>query len=65
MTSDGDAEKSKSGPSFEGQFGLSGFSARQPMVQLSFGVVWFTHFTVPLSMSSAITASVVFCDGSA
>ena len=35
------------------------------MVQLSFGVVWFTHFTVPVFMSSAITASVVFCGGSA
>ena len=65
VTSDGDAEKSKSGPSVDGQLGLSGFCARQPMVQLSFGVVWFTHFTVPLPMSSAITASLVFCDGSA
>ena len=35
----------KSGPSFAGQFGLSGFSGRQPSVQLSFGVAWFTHFT--------------------
>ena len=36
FTSIGDAEKSKSGPSFAGQFGLSGgFVGRQPPAQTS------------------------------
>jgi hypothetical protein len=48
-----------------GQLGLSGFSGRQPSVQLSSGVVWLTHLIAPLPRSSAMTASVVFCDGSA
>ena len=34
-------------------------------VELSFGVVWRTHFTTPVFMSTAMTALVIFCGGSA
>ena len=65
FTSAGDAEKSKSGPSVSGQFGLSGFFARQPSVQVSFGMSCWNHRTLPVLMSSATTASVIGCGGSA
>src|SRR6185295_7014820 len=62
VASVGEAEKSWSAPSLPGQFGLFGFSAWQPSVQLSLGVACVTHLITPLFMSSAITASVVGCD---
>src|SRR4051812_42038023 len=66
VTSVGGAEKSKSGPSVSGQAGFDpSFFCGHPPVQLSPVVAWRTHLMTPVLMSSASTASVVFCTGSA
>ena len=66
FTSIGEAEKSKSGPSVAGQFGLSaGLVGRHPPVQTSLASGCCDHRSLPVFMSNASTASVVSCAGSA
>ncbi len=78
VTSAGDAEKSKSGPTSFGQFGLSpnfalpaagpgarpAAAARSPGSTTS-GMIWFTQRILPVVKSNATIASLVRGAGSA
>src|SRR5580704_3593570 len=54
--------KSKSGPTSRGQLAAAG--ALQPVTNTSVGVTCDDHTILPVSMSNAITASLVVCCGS-